>query len=252
MARDTAADGPTAVASFVAVVAVSEADRVFDALAAAPIPTDDAYALCLRWEAAVESVCKLLVAVLNRPRPMSERIDSWRRALTELADGAGGESVPGGDAAVTRLERLRVEPRIARSLHALEGLRGELEIVRVAEDRRLPLADAAFLYRKAGEILEFGVLDQWFATVPGDDRWEKRAAEGLREDLAAVRRRMTGRIFGRPEREIRDRFRAFVAEHEGEISRLRALIEDLASRRQISIAAMVVVVRELWKLAGRR
>jgi NAD-specific glutamate dehydrogenase len=87
--------------------------------------------------------------------------------------------------------------------------------------------------------------------VPGDDRWEKRAAEGLREDLSAARRRMTAMVFGRPEREIRDRFRAFAVAHETEIGRLRALIEDLASRRQISIAAMVVVVRELWKLASR-
>jgi glutamate dehydrogenase len=251
MARDTAADGPSAVASFVAVVAVSEADRVFDALAATSIPTDDAYALCLRWEAAVESACKLLVGVLSRPGPIGERIDEWRRALTELADRFAGEVAAEADAAVTRLERLGIEPGIARSLHALERLRGELEIVRVAEDRRLPLGDAAFLYRKAGEILDFGVLDQWFATVPGDDRWEKRAAEGLREDLSAARRRMAAGIFGRPEREISDRFRAFAAGHETEFGRLRGLIEDLASRRQISIAAMVVVVRELWKLAGR-
>ncbi len=251
MARDTAADAPTAVASFVAVVAVSEVDRVFDAIAAAPVPTDDVYALCLRWEAAVESACKLLVGVLSPPGRIGERIDTWRRALTELADRFGEEAAAEAEAGVRRLERLGIEPGIARCLHALERLRGELEIVRVAEDRRLPLGDAALLYRKSGEILDFGVLDQWFATVPGDDRWEKRAAEGLREDLSAARRRMAARIFSRTEGEIGERFRAFAAGHEAEITRLRGLIEDLASRRQISIAAMVVVVRELWKLAGR-
>jgi glutamate dehydrogenase len=249
MARDTAVDAPTAVASFVAVVAVSDADSVFDALAVAPIPTDDAYALCLRWEAAVESACKLLVGVLSSPGKIGERIDAWRRALADLAGRFGDAAA--ADAAVTRLERLGIEPRIARSLDALERLRGELEIVRVAEDRRLPLGDAAFLYHKSGEILDFGILDQWFAAVPGDDRWEKRAAEGLREDLSAARRRMAARIFSRTEREIGERFRAFAAGCDAEISRLRGLIEDLASRRQISIAAMVVVVRELWKLAGR-
>ena len=118
----------------------------------------------------------------------------------------------------------------------------------MAEDRRLPLADAAFLYRKVAEILDFSILEQWFAAVPGDDRWEKRAAEGLREDSAAARRRMAATIFARPEREIGERLTAFVREHETEIGGLRALIEDFASRRQISVAAMVVVVRELWKL----
>jgi hypothetical protein len=62
---------------------------------------------------------------------------------------------------------------------------------------------------------------------------------------------MAARIFSRTEGEIGERFRAFAAGHEAEITRLRGLIEDLASRRQISIAAMVVVVRELWKLADR-
>src|SRR5262249_19780984 len=102
LARDTAADAPTAVASFVAVVAVSEADRVFDALAGAPIPTDEAYALCLRWEAAVESACKLLVRVLGTPGKIGERIDSWRRALTELADRFGEEAAAEADAGVVR------------------------------------------------------------------------------------------------------------------------------------------------------
>src|SRR5262249_55237977 len=171
MARDAAADAATAVASFVAVVAVSEADSVFDALAAAPIPAEDAYALCLRWEAAMESACKLLVGAVSRPGPLGERIETWRRALTEIADRLGEPAAAEPDAAVTRLVRLGIEPRIARSLHALQRLRADLEIVRVAEDRGVPLSDAAFLYRKVGEILDFGVLDQWFATVPGDDRW---------------------------------------------------------------------------------
>ena len=238
MLRDTAADAPTAAASFVAVIAVTEADRVFDALAAARIPTDDAYGLCLRWESALEAACKRLVAVVRRGGSLAERIPAWRTALGELADRAAEADAAEGDAALATVERLGIEPGVARSLRALESLRGELEIVRMAEDRRLPLADAAFLYRKVAEVLDFSILEQWFAAVPGDDRWEKRAAEGLREDAAAARRRMAATIFARPEREIGERLTAFMREHETEIGGLRALIEDFASRRQISVAAI--------------
>jgi hypothetical protein len=46
--------------------------------------------------------------------------------------------------------------------------------------------------------------------------------------------------------------RAFAAGHEAEIARVRTLIDDFAKRRQVSIAAAVVVVRDVWRLAGRR
>jgi glutamate dehydrogenase len=249
MLRDTAADPATAVASFVTVIAMTEADHVFDAIAAGSIPAADAYGLCLRWEAAVESACKAVIPILRRGRSLDERISEWRRALGELADREANDGTEG--AHVAALERLGVEPAIARSLHALESLATELDVVRVAEDRRIPLGDAAELHRRTGEILDFAILGQWFAAMPGDDRWEKRAAEALREDLSAARRRMVARMSARPEPDTAARFAGFLAEHEAEVAALRRLVEDFASRRQMSIAGMVVVVREVWKLAGR-
>ncbi len=257
MLRDAAVDAPTAVASFVAVVAVTEADRVFDAIADSALRADDAYALGLRWEAAVESSCKLLAGMLPRPGAIGERIAGWRRALAELADGVEHEAEEAEtDVELARLEPLGLDPGVARSLRALEALRHQFEIVRVAEDRGWPLGDVCAVYGRVAELFDFSALDRWFAAVPGDDRWERRAAEGLREDLAAARRGMTVTIHARRESDLAARIHGFVSEHELEIGRLRALIEDFASRRQASIAAMVVVVRELWKLAatadGRR
>ncbi len=254
MLRDTADDAATVVAAFVAVVTITEADRVFDAIAAAgstgaPDSTADVYELCLRWEAAVESACKVLLTVLRRGVHLSERISRWRTALTELADRPETEE-PDSDAS-TAFERVGVGRGLARSLAALERLRGQLQVVRVAEDRDIPLDDAALLYRKVGEILDFATLDLWLAAVPSEDRWDKRAAEALREDLSAARRRITATISALPQRDVAARVDEFLQMHGAELSRLRALIDEFARRRQTSIAAMVVVVRELWKLAGR-
>ncbi|MET0152767.1 MAG: NAD-glutamate dehydrogenase domain-containing protein, partial [Candidatus Binatia bacterium] len=258
MLRDTADDVATAVAAFVAVVTITEADRVFDAIAdaggsgasAAPISTADGYDLCLRWEAAVESACKVLLTVLRRGADLSERISRWRAALTELADRPEADDAE-TEGSTAALERLGVDRGQARALVALERLRDALQVVRVAEDREIPLDDAAVLYRKVGEILDFAGLDLWFAAMPSEDRWEKRAAEALREDLSAARRRITATIFTLPQRDVAARVESFLQVHEAELARLRGLIDEFARRRQTSIAAMVVVVRELWKLAGR-
>ncbi len=124
MLRDTADDAATAVASFVAVVTITEADRVFDAIVEAPskASTADVYAVCLSWETAVEAACKVLLTVLRRGAELGERIARWRRALTELADREA--AYDGDDAASTQaLERLGVDRGLARSLLALERLR---------------------------------------------------------------------------------------------------------------------------------
>jgi glutamate dehydrogenase len=249
MLRDAAVDPATAVASFVAVLDLTEADRVFDALAEARIRTEDAYALALRWDAAVESACKVIVGMLPPPGSMGDRVRAWRRALAELVDGDERCGATEPDAEVARIERLGVEAGVARSLRGLEQLRSQLDVVRVAEDRRIPLVEAGLIHRRLAEILDFAALDRMFAAVPGEDRWEKRAAEGLREDLAAARRRMTATIHARPQADVSGRLRSFASEHEPEIRGLRSLIEDFSGRRQTSVAAMVVVVRELWKLA---
>jgi glutamate dehydrogenase len=256
MFRDTAADATTVVASFVTIVVLTDADRVFDAIASArpsspdatPLAVNDAYALCLRWEAAIESACKGVIPLLRAGTPPSREITAWARALAELSDRQKTED---GAAAIAALERLGLESRAARSLLTLESLRAELEIVSVSQARRMSLADAAELYRRSGEILDFAALEEWLTRIPGDDRWEKRAAEALREDLFAARRRMVAAISARHEPDGAARFRGFLAEHESELASLRRLTEDLASRPQVSIAAMVVVVREVWKLAGR-
>ena len=248
MQRDTASDSPTAVASLVAVLGITEAERVFDALATSPLRTEDAYALALRWEAAVESACKRVMGMLDRPGALGERAAGWRRSVTELADLAPGAEA---DAEVDRLESLGLGAGIARSLCALEALPHQLEIVRAAAEEAIPLADAAFLYGRVAERLGFAALEPWFAAVPGDDRWEKRAAEALREDLSAAHRRLTARIHALSRGDLAARLRAFVAAHEGRIGPLRASAEDLVSRHQVSVAAMVVFVREVWKFVGR-
>jgi glutamate dehydrogenase len=249
MLRDAAVDPATAVASFVAVVALSEADSVFDRLAEARIRTEDAYGLALRWEAAVESACKVIVGMLPSPGSISDRIDTWRRALAELLDGDERCAAADSDPEVAGIERLGVEADLARALRGLERLRNHLEVVRVAEDRRIPLAEAGMIHRRVAELVDFAALDRLFAAAPGEDRWEKRAAEGLREDLAAAHRRMTATVQARPQGDVAERVSSFAAEHAPEIRRLHSLIEDVSSRRQTSVAAMVVVVRELWKLA---
>ncbi|MGH7898970.1 MAG: NAD-glutamate dehydrogenase domain-containing protein, partial [Candidatus Binatia bacterium] len=249
--RDTAADAPSAVVAWVAVMSLTEADRLFDDVAASPIRSEDAYELCLGWERAVESAVKLLVGMLGRSGSLADRIARWRRSLSELADLGESERSAAAAGEERRLEALGLSAGIARSLVALSSLRTDLEIIRIAEDRGEAPSGVAPVYRRVAALLDFAALERWFDSVPGDDRWEKRAAEGLREDLAAARRRMASAILERDEANNDARCDAFVAERESDLARLGKLIDDLLASRKLSIAGMVVIARELWKVAGR-
>ena len=251
MLRDSGTDAAAAVAAWVIVVGLTDADRLFDAVATAPIPADAAGELCLRWESAVESSCKFLVVAFPALGSIAERIEKWKKPVAELADLSEGVMSAETMAEIRRIEGMGLSPGLARSLVALQGLRTTLETVRIAEIRGDDLTDAALAYHRVGELLDFSGIERWLESISGDDRWEKRAAEGLREDVAEVRRQMTLAALARSEGDVSARLAGFAAANETELARVRALGEDIRSGRKPSIAGMTVVVRALRRLTVR-
>ncbi|MGH7856194.1 MAG: hypothetical protein ACREQY_02615, partial [Candidatus Binatia bacterium] len=241
-------DAATAVAAWSIVVGLSDADRLFDAIAESGVAAEAAYDLCLRSEAAVESATRFLVG-LGPIGSIGERIERWKRPVAELADLESGVMSAGTVDELRRIEQLGLAPGLARSLVGLASLRTTFEIVRIAEERSHDLTDTALAYRNVGALVDFSGIERWLDGVPGDDRWEKRAAEGLREDVSAARRRMTLDALDRPEKDVGERMSAFATANEASLNRVRVLSEDLRSGRKPSLAGMIVVVRELRRLA---
>src|SRR6185295_14738691 len=95
--------------------------------------------------------------------------------------------------------------------------------------------------------LDFAWLCQALEAAAGDDRWERRATEGLMADVDRLRRSLT-RALLRAGSDLARGLVAFRDAHASDLARVRALIEDLKSGRSVGVAGLVVVVRELARL----
>jgi NAD-specific glutamate dehydrogenase len=95
---------------------------------------------------------------------------------------------------------------------------------------------------------------QGLAGLPAEDRWERRAVEGLSQGLVYARRQLTrdvllGGEIGHP---VTECLHAYAARHEKALAELQTLISDIKSARRTTLAALLVVMRALGRLAGRK
>jgi glutamate dehydrogenase len=255
MLRDTGTDPASAVVACAVVFGITDADRLWDRIVESPLRVDDAVGLCLRWEEAVEAAAKFLVGAPGGMPPMSESVERWRRPVADVADVLE-DTLPvtlRNEAAEEerRLETMGLTAGVARSLTALSTLRASLEVAAIAAAAGVPLRDTTQAYQQVGTLADFATIERWIAGVSGDDRWEKRAAEALREDLSAARHEITLAALARGEATLDERLAGFAAAVESDLAKVRSLGEDLRSGRKASLAGMIVIVRELRRLAER-
>ena len=161
-----------------------------------------------------------------------ERRDAYARAVADL-------TATGLDAALA--ERL---VRLGRADEALE-------ISHVAEAAAVPLPLAADAYVRTAAFVD---LD-WIRTalpsaLPGEDRWEPRAAAGLLEGLLDMRRHLTLQVLThlRGGASIGDCLQAFAASRREQLDVVNGLIDDLKAAPQPALPALLVLLREVGRL----
>ena len=98
---------------------------------------------------------------------------------------------------------------------------------------------AGAAYYALGQHVDFGWMFARLAEAGDDDRWQRRAAEGLIEDLLRARRRLTRRRLDDPTGALPERA----------LGAVQALIRDLRAAPRVSLAALQVVVGEIRQLA---
>jgi NAD-specific glutamate dehydrogenase len=98
---------------------------------------------------------------------------------------------------------------------------------------------AAVRYYGLGQHVDFAWLGSRLAEAGEEDRWQRRAVEGLVEDCLRARRRMTRQALERgtdvpPARPL---------------AAIQGLVRDLRTAPRVELAALAVVVREIRRLA---
>ena len=114
---------------------------------------------------------------------------------------------------------------------------GSLDVVRIAREAGVEIEAAGEAYALLEQHLDFAWVWTRLAEVGEEDRWHRRAIEGLVADLLDARRRLTRVALARGG-----------AMPELRIAAVRDLVRDLRTGPRVTLAALQVVVREIRRL----
>ncbi len=262
IARDTGSDMVTVVKAWTAVIAVSEADRWIDHLMAGLSPLSaDADARCAHaLEDAMERATKWIVETQSSELTIAELVKAFSVSVGALQHGVT-QLLPEVDrerdrARLDGLMEAGVPPSLAQALVTLGRTAELLEIDQIASDMGAPLETAGEVYYRVGELADLDWIRLSLGTLAArgtNDRWERRAFEGLAEGLVYARRQLTRNILlcRQGGGEVDHCLAEYVEQHHVQIDKVRGLIGDLKSAPRATVAGIVVVMRELGRLTGR-
>ena len=110
------------------------------------------------------------------------------------------------------------------------------------------------MYYRLGEVVDLDWVQRGLRELPAEDRWERRALEGLNEGLMYARRQLVYNIlqYSTAGGAVDACLREYLAGHQGQLTALAALVSDIKSAPRTSLAAVLVVMRELGRLVGTR
>jgi glutamate dehydrogenase len=258
-ARDTGSDIVDVVKAWTTVAAITEADNLIDRMLdviPSVTPEAEAHAAFL-FEHSLERATKWIVETQRPELTAGQLVKAFDASVASLRHGVAG-LLPEEYRAQERsdLDALMTggfPPSLAQALASLGRTADLLEIDQIATDMETPLEITAEVYYRVEELVDLEWIRQSLREAAGEDRWERRAAEGLSGALVYARRQLTRNVLLCREGggDVQHCLGEYAEQHVERLDRLRRLIDDIRSARQTSLAALVVVTRELDALAGR-
>ena len=256
--RDTGRPLVDVVRGWVAAVAISGSDGVLRQLETASTGLTlevetNAYAL---HETAIEQATKWIVEMQSPSATLRHTIERFlpraRQLVAQWPDHLDDEPSARYEAAVARLVEHRVPDALAEALTRLTAIVDVLEISSLAEELGAELPIISHAYFRTAALLDLDWVRRSLSALGGaDDRWQRRAAEGLLEGLLHARRELTRQVLagGEGRADVDERVSRYAETHRAELDGLLSLINDLKATPQPPLAALVVVMRALGRLA---
>ena len=241
--RDTGATVADAVRASLIAWAVAGGPELAAAIADGRYAADVETACRLVLERTIERVTKWILANTEGARPAvalaAELGEASARVRGRLPEWIAGTEAESFHKLRSELEMAGLPATLARDLATAEWLTGALDVALVAREAGIDPEAAAARYYGLGQDIDFAWLWARLADVGEEDRWQRRAAEGLVEDLLRARRRLTRLALERGRDGIPARPLAAVQD----------LLRDLRAAPRVGLAGLEVVVREIRRLA---
>ncbi len=258
--RDTGTDAVTVVRAWALAATASGATALWQEVGDAdpPLPPVAEMRCWTTLEDAVERATKWIIetqpANLSAPHMDDRAMSSGKDLLTLLPHVLPPGALAAWAAATDSLAAAGTPRPLAERIVPLGRLAEVFEIDHLAAELDVTRRTAAGAYYGVGEVIDLEWVQQSLGELPAEDRWQRRANEELRAGLVHARRQLTRAVlgYGDPEGPIPPRLEAYVGHHQDQLVQLRTLIGDIKSARRATLASMLVVMRTLGRLAGRK
>ncbi len=143
---------------------------------------------------------------------------------------------------------------MARRISALGALSSAFDIIDLAREQQVPVAEAAKVYFDVGEALHL----KWFAdaieTLPVQGRWHANARGVLRDELFAQRRALSAQLLQSRAPEKGGRVQAWLGTADATLNYTLSMFNEIRTQKSLDYPTISVAVRRLAKLvaAGQR
>ncbi len=125
-----------------------------------------------------------------------------------------------------------------------------LDIVRIAKERALPVADTARTYYAIGEEFHLDWLRAGARSLIGDNHWDRMAVFAIIEDLYGHQRDLTGAVLSAGTSTGSAAIGAWRAQLGANLGRAEQLLVDLRQIGKLELAMLAVANRALRSLMG--
>ncbi len=258
VARDTGCDAAVVVRAWEVAMAVSGATDVWTELGEAepPLPLAAEARCWFALQAAIERATKWIIETQPSHGSTGDVIATLKEPTQELLNALPSALPPMAQRSLVAMDALTADgtPRaLAQRIVPLDRLAELFEITQIAENVELPRSSVAEVYYRVGDVVDLDWVRQSLGNLPAEGRWERRATEGLHEGLVYARRQITHNVLlcRQGGGQVDECLREYIDGHQEELTKLRVLIDDIKSAPHATLAALLVVVRELGRLVGR-
>ena len=171
-----------------------------------------------------------MVAVLDDVVPESNRL-RYREQELELISAGYPQSM-------------------ARRISALSALNAAFDVIDLAHEQRVSVADAARVYFEIGEALHLKWFSDSIEQLPVQGRWHANARGVLRDELYAQRRALAAQLLQRPQPSSGTRVQAWTTSADNTLRYTLSMFNEIRAQKTLDYPTISVAVRRLAQLVA--
>ena len=174
------------------------------------------------------------------------------------------------DTALTNEEKQRISDKfteltdaglpddIAHDIALLPALGSVCDIIRVSDESKADIREAAAIYYELGEIFHLDWLRAQSSTLPVNNKWNAEALDGLIDQLYSCQTGLTIHILNRTKKSSDKKssvaktsiVRNWIDTHEGQAQSVEMIFSDIRASAKVDIGMLVIIEQRLRALFG--